>query len=217
MFHTGPVNLRYLSLSGNPQLSDHVVGFLLVFKKLEFLDISGTRISVDVGIANLERETDLRYLRCDQAVEIEEMKTLTCGWAASVVSDWIQCSLNKQRKPQTAGNAFAKYKRSKISDELKKFMPQRQTTVIKTTMQLASRDLQEKLGIYSAEDDIVIRTVGQERHCKKTKCNSSLRGTSCTNGTSSSHEKTNKGEKSCPINTFQSFNDEEMKLLQSYT
>ncbi|XP_077981907.1 leucine-rich repeat-containing protein 42-like [Glandiceps talaboti] len=125
VFGTGPSNLTHLNLSCNPKLSDRCVGYLLVFKYLQFLDMSGCNITHERGIAKLERQTSLVYNRSQCHIQIDKCEVKTSGWATSVITEWIH--LYTQKKSTNISNhPFTQYKKMKIKTELKDLVQNQQ-------------------------------------------------------------------------------------------
>ncbi|XP_070562487.1 leucine-rich repeat-containing protein 42-like [Ptychodera flava] len=111
VFGTGPSKLKYLDLSGNPKLTDRCVIYLFIFKMLDFLDLSASKLTCEGGISKLERNTTLRRVKIQNRIA-DEVKVETCGWAEALMAEWIM--MYTQHKTVKTKNPYKKYKIMKV-------------------------------------------------------------------------------------------------------
>ncbi|KAI0241432.1 hypothetical protein LSAT2_027252 [Lamellibrachia satsuma] len=106
----GPSNLHILDLSANPLLTNDALRYLLHFKMLEILDLSGTKIS-KLGVKKLEEKS---LLRVDAAAVADVEKTfsgVSMGWAADTITrltDSLQCQSSDYHGNTSATAKFCK-------------------------------------------------------------------------------------------------------------
>ncbi|XP_038000264.1 leucine-rich repeat-containing protein 42 [Motacilla alba alba] len=92
-------NLLVLDLSCNPKITDVGIGYLLSFKKLNCLDISGTGLKdVDAVIKRLQTQIGLVHSKVPLK-EFDHSNCKTEGWAEQTVLQWEQAVMEAM-KPQ---------------------------------------------------------------------------------------------------------------------
>ncbi|TRZ20071.1 hypothetical protein HGM15179_007052 [Zosterops borbonicus] len=95
----GLENLLVLDLSCNPKITDVGIGYLLSFKKLNCLDISGTGLKdVDAVIKRLQMQIGLVHSKVPLK-EFDHSNCKTEGWAEQTVLQWEQAVMEAM-KPQ---------------------------------------------------------------------------------------------------------------------
>ncbi|KAM6124123.1 leucine-rich repeat-containing protein 42 [Pterocles gutturalis] len=95
----GLENLSVLDLSCNPKITDVGIGYLLSFKKLNCLDISGTSLKdVDAVIKRIQMRIGLVHSKVPLK-EFDHSNCKTEGWAEQTVLQWEQAVM-EAIKPQ---------------------------------------------------------------------------------------------------------------------
>ncbi|XP_010014873.1 PREDICTED: leucine-rich repeat-containing protein 42 isoform X2 [Nestor notabilis] len=89
----GLENLLVLDLSCNPKITDVGIGYLLSFKKLNCLDISGTGLKdVNAVIKRLQTQIGLVHSKVPLK-EFDHSNCKTEGWAEQTVLQWEQAAM----------------------------------------------------------------------------------------------------------------------------
>ncbi|KAM6415009.1 leucine-rich repeat-containing protein 42 isoform 1-T1 [Rhynochetos jubatus] len=95
----GLENLLVLDLSCNPKITDVGIGYLLSFKKLNCLDISGTGLKdVDAVVKRIQMQIGLVHSKVPLK-EFDHSNCRTEGWAEQTVLQWEQAVM-EATKPQ---------------------------------------------------------------------------------------------------------------------
>ncbi|XP_062437425.1 leucine-rich repeat-containing protein 42 isoform X2 [Rhea pennata] len=95
----GLENLSILDLSCNPKITDVGIGYLLSFKKLNCLDISGTGLKdVNAVIKRIQTQIGLVHSKVPLK-EFDHSNCKTEGWAEQTVLQWEQAVM-ESIKPQ---------------------------------------------------------------------------------------------------------------------